>query len=808
MALASLTTIRYRRRHHCVFLLLLIFFVPPCSLAAPNEAALKHQKAIQLARDGQNDAALPLLRELRAAYPGRREYLHDYIAVLSWAERYQDALDQASQLRLPEIPAYVLESLGRAARGVGDPARAIEYYRMAVQRAPDQTDNIIGLAKSLSDQGQAKEALELLKPLLQRRPSDAAVLEALAYTYRNDQQWFEAIAAYDRLLAVQPEDREAHRQRILLTTRLGAAPLALDMARERPDLFSENELDGFAIDAATKYIRWNDLYHPLPAERFDDTDRAIALLQDALTRLEQRGEGDTPLAQRARYDLVVALRTRERLQDAIQLYEELPTSDTAIPDYVTQAAADAYLNTRQPERARDLYSELLQRRPDDFQLRMALFYTYFDLNQQERAYDIIDTLAAEQTDPDLQLRTARNAALARAWGEDLADAQNRYENLLRAAPNNPHLHADLGYVYLWRGWPRRALEQFRIGLAIEPGLLSARLGEIDALRTVNDLRSADILIDQVNDDYRDDVQTNPLRRSWEIHNQRELSIQAATTYSNGTQVGSRDLALDTHLYSRPQRIHYRVFAHDYFAQSTFPEGKGTYHRFGAGLEYRARDVELTGELSEGSRRDTGLGVALRGSWLADDHWRFNAHYDSYSNEAPLRGRLNEDIDGWSLGVGAEYRVHESRAYAADLQQLDFSDGNRRLIATASAFQRLIQRPRYKLDGRLGAYASNNTRDNASYYNPASDLSLDVSLLNEWLVNRRYSRVFLHRLGFSLGIYSASGFSSKPVGGVNYEHEWRLYDRLGLIYGLALSRPVYDGVYETHSRLYLNLRWRF
>lgn len=85
MALASLTTIRYRRRHHCVFLLFLILFVPPCSLAAPSEAALKHQKAIQWARDGQNDAALPLLRELRADYPGRREYLHDYIAVLSWA---------------------------------------------------------------------------------------------------------------------------------------------------------------------------------------------------------------------------------------------------------------------------------------------------------------------------------------------------------------------------------------------------------------------------------------------------------------------------------------------------------------------------------------------------------------------------------------------------------------------------------------------------------------------------------------------------------------------------------------------------
>ncbi|MEK7323559.1 MAG: tetratricopeptide repeat protein [Pseudomonadota bacterium] len=259
-----------------------ILFTLPAADAATTGAALKHQQAIQLARDGQNDAALPLLHELSEVYPDRQEYLYDYIAVLSWAERYEDALAQRPRLHLPEAPVYVLESLGRAARGVGKPAQALDYYRMAVQHAPDRTDSIIGLAKSLTELGRAKEAVDLLQPLSQRRPADSAVLEALAYAYQNDQRWFEALAAYNRLLAIQPADREARRQRILLTARLGAAPLALDMARDRPDLFSANELDALAIDAAAKYIRWNDLYHPLPAERFEDTDRAIALLDGTI----------------------------------------------------------------------------------------------------------------------------------------------------------------------------------------------------------------------------------------------------------------------------------------------------------------------------------------------------------------------------------------------------------------------------------------------------------------------------------------------------------------------------------------------
>ena len=106
------------------------------------------------------------------------------------------------------------------------------------------------------------------------------------------------------------------------------------------------------------------------------------------------------------------------------------------------------------------------------------------------------------------------------------------------------------------------------------------------------------------------------------------------------------------------------------------------------------------------------------------------------------------------------------------------------------------------------YLSRNTRADASYYNPRSDLSLELTGINEWLLIRRFDRSFLHRLGLSLGLYQESGFGNKPVAGIYYEHEWQFHDRLNLVYGVALNRPVYDGAYETDSRLYLNLDWRF
>ncbi len=794
----------YRRRRLLIIAILLL----PCALAAADNPEVKYHKAIQLAREGHHDQALPLLRELAAAYPDKRDYLYDYITVLGWAERYNDELAQIPRVRLQDAPAYVLESLGHAERGVGDSARAVEYYRMAVNRAPNRADSVIGLAMSLVDQGKSSEALDLLKPFTRRHPNNTEGIASLAAAYENNHQLFEALAAYDRLLALNPDHREAQRQRIFITARMGAAPRALDMARSHPGLLAESEMDALTIDAAAKYLRWKDLYHPQPSARFEDIDRGIVMLTDLVNRLEKRGDGGTPLARRARLDLIVAFRDRNQPRQAVAIYEALQADKSEIPDYAEQAAADAYGSLHNPERARDIYLKLLQDRPDDFQLRMALYYTYFDLNEQERAYDIIDALAAAQTDPDLKLRSESSAAMARAWSGDLAEAQTRYEALTRAAPNNPYLNAELGYVYLWRGWPRRAMDQFRIGQAIEPEVLTGHLGEVDADRARNDFAAADPKIAALLAQYPDDGQIDKLRRSWEIHNMRELWVQSSATFSSGSQFGSTDLDLDTHLYSAPQKLHYRVFGHDYLAQATFPEGTATYHRFGAGLEYRARDVELSGELSDGFGRDAALGLALHGLWMADDHWRISGAYDSYSNDVPLRGRLNEDIDGWSLGANAEYRVHESRSFAAGLQHLEFSDGNQRTIESATAFQRLINRPRYKLDGRLAVYASQNTRDAASYYNPGSDLSLDASFINEWWLMHRYDRDFLHRLGLSLGTYEENGFSDKLVPGLFYEHEWRLYDRINLIYGIALNRPAYDGAYETHTRLYLNLHWRF
>lgn len=796
-------------------LLLWLCAGPALSLAA-TDAEPDYQQALALARDGQHAAALHLLAALVQAHPGTPIYRYDYITVLGWAGHHAEALAQAGALDLAVAPAYVLESLGHAARHSGDAPQAERYYRLALGRDPQRTGSHIGLARSLDDQARSAEAITLLNTQLStqvptqqaEQPDNILALETLLPIQQRANLIYDALATCDRILALQPGHREAARQRILLTAQLDAAPLALGMATQNPGLLDADEIDTLNIDAAGSYLRWNDLYQPDASRRHEDTAQAISLLQGVIDRRQARADARPDITRRARGDLVLALQAAGQPQRALDEYAVLQAGGAAIPDYVSRAAADAWQASGQPQRAHALYSELRSRQPDDFALGMALFFNLMEQNRQEEAYDLIDRLAAEPADAERRLQAQDNAALARAWSGNLADAQTRYEDLLASAPNNPQLHTRLGYVYLWRGWPRRAGDQFAAALAIEPAIGSARAGQIEALLERNDVSGAAAGLADLQTDMPTAADVERLAQRRAIDQLRELRMQASISRASDAQYSSSDLALDTRLYSRPQHEHYRIFAQDYLARSSFPEGVATFHRYGSGVEYRARDLELSGAVSVQGGGDSLPGLAVQARRQLDDHWRIGIGAESRSNDIPLRGWLAEDLHGWSLAADAQYRWHESRSLSLGVQQLQFSDDNTRSILSAAADQRLINRPRYKLDGRLALYTSRNTRDDAPYYNPQSDASLGATFTSEWLLSPGYTNGFLQRLAISLGSYRQQGFDTRPTGGLDYEHEWRLQQRLTLVYGLAINRAVYNQEYETQWRLHGGLGWRF
>jgi len=193
--------------------------------------------------------------------------------------------------------------------------------------------------------------------------------------------------------------------------------------------------------------------------------------------------------------------------------------------------------------------------------------------------------------------------------------------------------------------------------------------------------------------------------------------------------------------------------------------------------------------------------------MLDDQWSFTANIDSNSNNVPLRGR-DQGIDGWGSGIGASYRFHELRRIDASLQWLEFSDSNRRQSASISLDQRLINKVDYKLNGIASLNVSQNTRINAPYFNPLSDLTLQLGVVNEWLLVHHYDYAYRHRLGIMVGQYQQKDYRNRPVWRIRYEHQWNFNDRTELRYAISRGQRAYDGVTELNIQFDLTLIWRF
>ncbi len=788
-----------------------------------DNIAQTHQEALELARGGEADQALEKLAQLRARFPNRPQYLYDYIAILGWAERDVEVLQHAERLALDRLPPYVLETIGKSARNLKQYEFAIQAYQAATQRDPQRLQSRLGLALALSDNQKGAQALVVLADYdAVELADDIALLEAEAYTNISLKRYFAALARYEKILQLKPDHQNALRGRILMTHRLGAPHLAASMAREHPGLLSVNEMAAINSDVAAISIRWQRISeHSVDAEivQKEQAKQTIDYLKKRLTELSDAGQAQRLQYHRVAFDLMIALQIEQRMSEVIALYLQLVEQKAIFPPHALIAAADAYFVLEKPQIARDLYLEVLELGVKSLAVQLSLFYAYIESEEYDNAIELIDRLNEQQSrrkrvagspvsqpNPD-KVSVEITAAYARAYIDQLPDAQHRLESMHRQAPANIDIRSSLAYIYLWRGWPRRALEEFKIAASLDERHLDAPIGRIHADYALYEFPTVEQNLLTLNTRYPDHPRFNNVNRLWELHNMRELRVEFSRGISSGSQEGSRDLTLNSHLYGRPLRYHYRPYLHHLHTQASFPEGKSQYRRIGAGIEYRGRDLEVRSELSRNLGGAAGIGLNSEAVWMLDDYWSLSANIDSYSNDVPLRGR-DQGIDGWGTGVGISYRFHELRRLDASLQWLEFSDENRRQSGGVSIDQRLFTKVDYKLNGIASLNISKNTREDAPYFNPLSDLTLGLGIVNEWLLRRHYDYAYRHRLGIMVGQYQQKNFKTRPIWTIRYEHQWNFNDRTELRYAISRGQRAYDGETELNTQFDLTFIWRF
>lgn len=793
------------------------------ALTSPGWAqSVSPELAVEMARKGNTAEALAALEKLYAADPGNTTVYHDYLTILSWDGQDDRVAELSTRLSPPAAPGYALEAAAVSARRRGDYLQAEYFYRSGIQRFPGDLDFANGLVMTLADAGQSKAARELAHQLEQRYPGESSLLLARGHVEEANRDFFAALQTYDQILARDPGNRLARARRILVLDSLGASHLAVDLAREEPALLAAEEWQRLLSNQGAFDVRWGNLPPEDASRRFVQTDQALAILDQHLAGIDRSQPSAREFERLTRFDRLVALRDRYRMQEVIQEYESLQRQGELFPSYVLSAVADAYNYLQQPEQALAIQQQILVRQPDDFDAQLALFYSLIELEKFESAYALIDGLERDQQ-PWLQhrgsdgqrlyrpnpekLTAAVTAGVARVYGDQYAEAEDRLTTLHDLAPANLDILRELANVYSARGWPRRSQQTFELGLSLDPGHKGLQIGLAQSYLERRQYRLAEQAISRLYALYPEDRQVNRLHRWWEIHNMQEIRLAAGHQDNSGTAEGSREMLLEGRLFSRPFNYNYRLFASSRYAFAAFPEGEEIYRRHGIGVEYRRPDLLAEAELTYNVDGGDELGGRLSLFWELDDHWAIPANVELFSRETPLRA-LKDNVTADSADLGVIYRASELRSFRLTAQAMDFSDGNFRRSLAAALEQRLLTLPKYKLTGIVDLYASANSRDDTIYFNPDHDFSAALTLDNLQRLYRRYDRAFSHRLSLTLGNYWQKGFTDDYLAGAAYEHIWEAAERFELIYGYSRYRRVYDGQPEYQNYLYARLNWRF
>ena len=374
----------------------------------------------------------------------------------------------------------------------------------------------------------------------------------------------------------------------------------------------------------------------------------------------------------------------------------------------------------------------------------------------------------------------RDVILITLWKGDCRDALRRFERVRQRADLEPYLVVPVSDCLLDANRPKEARRLVRQTLARHPGneSLGTALLKIDLVLRVDE---------NIDED-------SPAVAAELVFDESERSLPEWIAYLEGSA-----------------RIveHLRLYARYRFTRAVDQDFRsGNRDRVGAGIRYRIDerllvDQEISADLFESGQ----TGGTTRLLYEPRDAWRFMLMYASFAEAIPLQARAaGIDARQWGGEV-----VYESRDYRwdglASVNYYDFSDNNQRTAIYARAGYAYAMRAAREQRLYLEGYHSNNTLNDAVYFNPVRDTAIGLLHQTDFIYASRFRRHVDH-LWLSVGAYAQEDFPTRGRGALRYEQDYDFDDRHALVAGAGVARNVYDGKYETEWRLYLYYHQRF
>lgn len=646
-------------------------------------------------------------------------------------------------------------------------------------------------------------------------------LLARAATLRETRQFEQALDLYEQLLATNPRDPDAFRARVQTLSDIGSSYRAWQLYRSRPELFDAEQRERLELDYLARLIGWSTAYSEDENKRLSEAKAADEAIAEYLGAQRTAGK-DVPA--RLRFDRLLLLNCLGRHRQVADEYRVLQDNAQTVPAYTLGAVGDSLLALKEPEHAAKALEVALAADPDNANLQIQLAYARLESEQPALAISQLREYGERQP-PWKYAAGARRPhqnwarydadttlAMLSAYTEDLPAAQKALEQYIGLAPANSALQTSLGSVYQMRGWPTRALERHRIATTLDGRNVAARLGQVEALTALGRTDLARPLHGHLLHNYPAQPAVQRMDDDWRAHQgwqwrvhasggRSEIDGAAASVSPLGNRDGEYGFEIGSPLFADRWRM--TGMADSQWAD--FQGRRAHDRREGVGISYEFDRLEAALGVNHAADATGGNGLELHAGWRVSDAWRINMHARRNDPEASLQARA-AGITADSFGLSSRYAPHERTALRIGLSQFRYDDGNRRSALSASLEQRVVSQPRLLLNVLGGVYASRGSRDDAPYFNPARDASVETGLLADHLVWRDYDRHFRQRLNVTTGRYWQQGYGSAWVPSARYGHEWQFARGKVLQYGMSWSRPVYDGQREQRLGFDAEFRW--
>ncbi len=688
-------------------------------------------------------------------------------------------------------------------------------YMEMLEKDPLNIHSKLGISKTLITKGEYEKAESFISDILDKEPDNIEALFLKAELFDNEREYIDAYEVYEKILELYPHSQTALTLKYKALISLGAYSLVEQKLEESGDIVDPAIHEELLGNQAMVRIWWQE-----PDTALEILDRNIYYVEENLSE---------EFFSRTKNDQILALQDKQNAWEIINKYENLKNANEEIPPWISNSAAGAYLYVRQPKKALALYEEALSKGwdPSYGETRRGIYAATVEMGEYEKAGAILDELDSEMPIEIIHRGILQDnwwkeeIGYTRAWWylyqDRLAESQRCLEDLLYIGPANLHTRTALAQTYLWRGWTRKALQEFETiqtlkapvvdpDTSIEvspPEDIASEVGYCYALNENDDGIEARALAKELLRKYPINLNVQRLNRYFEIQDMRTFTLDASVSNEiPGAHETYWSVKLEQPLY--PWRKIFGMYA---WQQDFQGDSRENIERASIGMDWRLnRDWGFVAAVSK-DEEDSDIGLSGEVTFNPNDYFSFNLMHDSKTLSVPLQAK--------ALGVEAEeyrfvgiYRQSESFLTRVTSNLYQLSDGNEIRSYGLRFDKALTTRAYWKTRVALEGYLSTNSETELEYYSPEEFSSVYIIPMVEHVWYRHYESAMVDRLYVGIGTQKEKEFSEKGIWYIQYEQDYRISDTLAFLIGVNFSKKNYSGEYTDITSFYLTLTKNF